>query len=96
MQLYEELVARGLIAQVTDEDEIREMINAGKATFYIHREAGPHLPQKLHVVQAQQPVRVVHHLGLALAKLNKPLHLLFGSTQARPPSTSALTALPTA
>ena len=35
MQLYEELVARGLIAQVTDEDEIREMINAGKATFYI-------------------------------------------------------------
>ncbi len=35
MQLYEELVARGLIAQVTNEDEIREMINAGKATFYI-------------------------------------------------------------
>ena len=32
MQLYEELVARGLIAQVTNEDEIREMINAGKAT----------------------------------------------------------------
>jgi len=35
MQLYEELVARGLIAQVTNEDEIRDMINAGKATFYI-------------------------------------------------------------
>ena len=35
MQLYEELAARGLIAQVTNEDEIREMINAGKATFYI-------------------------------------------------------------
>ena len=35
MQLYEELVARGLIAQVTDEDEIREMLNAGKATVYI-------------------------------------------------------------
>ncbi len=35
MQLYEELVARGLIAQVTNESEIREMINAGKATFYI-------------------------------------------------------------
>ena len=33
MQLYEELVARGLIAQVTNEDEIREMINAGTATF---------------------------------------------------------------
>ena len=35
MQLYEELVARGLIAQVTNEDEICSMINAGKATFYI-------------------------------------------------------------
>ena len=33
MTLYEELVARGLIAQVTDEDEIRDMINQGKATF---------------------------------------------------------------
>ena len=35
MKLYEELVRRGLIAQVTDEKEISEMINAGKATFYI-------------------------------------------------------------
>ena len=35
MTLYEELVARGLIAQVTDEEEIKTMINAGKATFYI-------------------------------------------------------------
>ena len=35
MQIYEELVARGLIAQVTNEDEIKEMINNGKATFYI-------------------------------------------------------------
>ena len=35
MQLYDELAARGLIAQVTNEEEIREMINAGKATFYI-------------------------------------------------------------
>lgn len=35
MQIYEELVARGLIAQVTDEDEIREMVNSGKAKFYI-------------------------------------------------------------
>lgn len=35
MQIYEELVARGLIAQVTNEDEIREMVNAGKAKFYI-------------------------------------------------------------
>ena len=35
MQIYEELKARGLIAQVTDEEEIREVINNGKATFYI-------------------------------------------------------------
>jgi len=35
MQIYEELVARGLIAQVTDEKEIRELINNGKAKFYI-------------------------------------------------------------
>ena len=35
MGIYEELVARGLIAQVTNEEEIREMVNAGKATFYI-------------------------------------------------------------
>ena len=35
MQIYEELVARGLIAQVTDEKEIRELINGGKAKFYI-------------------------------------------------------------
>ena len=35
MGIYEELVARGLIAQVTNEDEIRTMINSGKATFYI-------------------------------------------------------------
>ena len=35
MNIYEELVARGLIAQVTNEDEIKEMINNGKATFYI-------------------------------------------------------------
>ena len=35
MTLYDELVARGLIAQVTDEDKIKDLINAGKATFYI-------------------------------------------------------------
>ena len=35
MKIYEELVARGLIAQVTNEEEIRTMINEGKATFYI-------------------------------------------------------------
>ena len=35
MGIYEELVARGLIAQVTDETKIRELVNNGKATFYI-------------------------------------------------------------
>ena len=35
MQIYEELRARGLIAQVTDEEEIRELVNTGKAVFYI-------------------------------------------------------------
>ena len=35
MKIYDELVARGLIAQVTDEKEIRELVNSGKATFYI-------------------------------------------------------------
>ena len=35
MTLYEELVARGLIAQVTNEEEIKNLINNGKATFYI-------------------------------------------------------------
>lgn len=35
MELYDELIARGLIAQVTDEEEIKELINTGKATFYI-------------------------------------------------------------
>ena len=35
MGVYEELIERGLIAQVTNEEEIREMINNGKATFYI-------------------------------------------------------------
>ena len=35
MQVYEELVARGLIAQVTDEERIRDLVNNGKAVFYI-------------------------------------------------------------
>ena len=35
MQIYDELVARGLIAQTTDEDEIRDLVNNGKAVFYI-------------------------------------------------------------
>lgn len=39
MTLYDELIARGLIAQVTNEDEIKNMINNGKATFYIDRKS---------------------------------------------------------
>ena len=35
MQIYEELVARGLIAQVTNEEEIKKMVNEGQAVFYI-------------------------------------------------------------
>ena len=35
MQIYEELVARGLIAQVTNEEEIKKLVNEGKAVFYI-------------------------------------------------------------
>ena len=35
MTVFEELKARGLLAQLTDEEEIKELINAGKATFYI-------------------------------------------------------------
>ena len=35
MTLYDELVARGLVAQVTSEDEVKNLINNGKATFYI-------------------------------------------------------------
>ena len=35
MTIYDELVARGLIAQTTDEKEIRDLVNQGKATFYI-------------------------------------------------------------
>ena len=35
MGIYEELKARGLIAQVTDEEQIRDLVNNGKATFYI-------------------------------------------------------------
>ena len=35
MTLYDELIARGLIAQVTDEEKVKELINSGKATFYI-------------------------------------------------------------
>ena len=41
MTIYDELKARGLIAQVTDEEEIKEVINNGKATFYIGFDCTP-------------------------------------------------------
>ena len=47
MQIYEELVARGLIAQVTDEKEIRELINGGKAVSLYRSSTRPWTP--LHV-----------------------------------------------
>ena len=40
MTVWDELKARGLIAQVTDEEEIKEMVNNGKATFYAHPDGG--------------------------------------------------------
>ena len=43
----------------------------------VHREAGAHFPQQLHIVEVHQPVGIVDHHGLALAELNEPLHLLF-------------------
>ncbi len=54
MQLYDELKARGLIAQVTNEEEISEMINNGKATFYIGFDP---TADSLHVGYDRRPVR---------------------------------------
>ena len=73
MQIYEELVARGLIAQVTDEAEIRELINAGKATFYIGFDP------------TADSLHVGHFMALCLMKRlqmagNKPVVLIGGGT----------------
>ncbi|MGN0701342.1 MAG: tyrosine--tRNA ligase [Oscillospiraceae bacterium] len=73
MELYDELIARGLIAQVTDEDEIRKMINAGKATFYIGFDP------------TADSLHVGHFMALCLMKRlqmagNKPIALLGGGT----------------
>ncbi len=73
MELYDELVARGLIAQVTDENEIRKMINAGKATFYIGFDP------------TADSLHVGHFMALCLMKRlqmagNKPIALLGGGT----------------
>ena len=73
MQIYEELVARGLIAQVTDENEIREMINNGKATFYIGFDC------------TADSLHVGHFMALCLMKRlqmagNKPIALIGDGT----------------
>ena len=73
MELYDELVARGLIAQVTNEDEIKKMINAGKATFYIGFDP------------TADSLHVGHFMALCLMKRlqqagNRPIALLGGGT----------------
>ncbi len=73
MTLYEELIRRGLIAQVTDEKEISEMINNGKATFYIGFDP------------TADSLHVGHFMALCLMKRlqangNKPIALVGGGT----------------
>ena len=73
MTLYDELVARGLIAQVTDEEEIKELINNGKATFYIGFDP------------TADSLHVGHFMALCLMKRlqqagNKPIALIGGGT----------------
>ena len=73
MTVYDELVARGLVAQVTDEDELKELINAGKATFYIGFDA------------TADSLHVGHFMALCLMKRlqmagNKPIALVGGGT----------------
>ena len=73
MNCYEELQARGLIAQVTDEKEIRELVNNGKATFYIGFDP------------TADSLHVGHFMALCLMKRlqmagNKPIALLGGGT----------------
>ena len=73
MNCYEELVARGLIAQVTNEEEIKKMVNAGKATFYIGFDP------------TADSLHVGHFMALCLMKRlqmagNKPIALIGGGT----------------
>ena len=73
MQIYDELVARGLIAQVTDEREIRDLVNNGKATFYIGFDP------------TADSLHVGHFMALCLMKRlqqagNKPIALIGGGT----------------
>ena len=73
MTLYEELRARGLIAQVTDEEDIKELINNGKATFYIGFDA---TADSLHVGHFMA-LSIMRRLQLAG---NRPIALLGGGT----------------
>ena len=73
MQIYEELKARGLMAQVTDEEEIRELVNNGKATFYIGFDP------------TADSLHVGHFMALCLMKRlqmagNRPIALIGGGT----------------
>ncbi|MDD2209520.1 MAG: tyrosine--tRNA ligase [Bacilli bacterium] len=73
MKIYEELVKRGLIAQVSDEEEIRELVNAGEATFYIGFDP------------TADSLHVGHFMTLSLMRRlqmagNKPIVLLGGGT----------------
>ena len=73
MTLYEELVRRGLIAQVTDEEEIKELINTGKATFYIGFDC------------TADSLTAGHFMALTLMKRlqmagNRPIALIGGGT----------------
>ncbi len=73
MKIYDELVARGLIAQVTDENEIRELVNNGKATFYIGFDP------------TADSLHVGHFMALCLMKRlqmagNRPIVLIGGGT----------------
>ena len=73
MQIYEELKARGLIAQVTDEEEVRELVNNGRATFYIGFDA---TADSLHVGHFMA-LNLMRRLQLAG---NKPIALIGGGT----------------
>ena len=73
MQIFEELKARGLIAQLTDEEEIRELVNAGKATFYIGFDA---TADSLHIGHFMA-LNLMRRLQLAG---NRPIALLGGGT----------------
>ena len=73
MKIYDELVARGLIAQVTDENEIKELVNNGKATFYIGFDP------------TADSLHVGHFMALCLMKRlqmagNRPIVLIGGGT----------------